>query len=67
MGAIDKALETSHTYELNNDECFALLGAIESRIRFIEATIESESDEGVIEAATKDKELLEEVLEKLGF
>jgi len=67
MSTIDKALEKSHSYELNNDECFALLGAIESRIRFLKATIESESDGGIIEAAMKDKELLEEVLEKLGF
>ena len=69
MSALDKALETAHSYKLTNDECFALLGAIEYRIRFLRDVIANEADSnpGMVEAAEADKNHLERILEKLGF
>lgn len=69
MSTLDKALETTNTYELNNEECFALLGAIEYRIRFLKDVIvnEANSNPGMVEAAEADKKHLERVLDKLGF
>ena len=69
MTAIDKILETANTYELTNYECFALLGAIEYRIRFLKDVIinESGTNPGMVEAAEADKKHLERVLDKLGF
>ena len=69
MSAIDKALETTNTYELTNEERFALLGAIEYRIRFLKGVIESEVNINIemAKAAEADKNHLERILEKLGF
>ena len=69
MSALDKALETENTYALTNEECFALLGAIEYRIRFLKDVIinETNTNPGMVEAAEADKKHLERVLDKLGF
>lgn len=69
MNALNKALETSHTYEFTNEECMSLLGAIESRIRFLDQVIEDEADNnhGMVEAATAEKGHLEKILSKIGF
>lgn len=69
MSALDKALETENTYTLTNDECFALLGAIEYRIRFLKGVIESEVNINIemAKAAEADKNHLEHILEKFGF
>ena len=69
MSALDKALETENTYTLTNEECFALLGAIEYRIRFLKGVIESEVNINIdmAKAAEADKTHLESILEKLGF
>lgn len=69
MSALDKALETENTYTLTNEECFALLGAIEYRIRFLKGVIESEVNINIdmAKAAEADKNHLERILEKLGF
>ena len=69
MSAIDKALEAENTYTLTNEECFALLGAIEYRIRFLKGVIKSEVNNNIdmAKAAEADKNHLEHVLEKLGF
>ena len=69
MSAIDKALETTHSYNLTNEECMALMGAIEYRIRFLRDVIANEADSnpGMVEAAEADKNHLERVLNKLGF
>lgn len=69
MSALNKALETTNAYELTNDECFALLGAIEYRIRFLMGVIADEADSnlGMVEAATAEKGHLEKILSKIGF
>ena len=69
MSALDKALEATNTYELTNEECFALLGAIEYRIRFLKGVIESEVNINIemAKAAEADKDHLEKILSKLGF
>ena len=69
MSALNKALEATNTYELTNEECFALLGAIEYRIRFLKGVIESEVNTNIemAKAAEADKNHLEHVLNELGF
>lgn len=69
MSALNKALEAIHTYEFTNEECMSLLGAVESRIRFLDQVIEDEADNNLamVEAATAEKAHLEKILSKLGF
>lgn len=53
--------------KLNQQEEFALFGAIEHRIRQLETIVEDASDETMRKVAEIDIELLTGILEKMGF
>lgn len=67
MSAIDKALKTTHSYELTNEECMALMGAIDYRTRFIKGIIAESTKPEIAAVARIELNRLEHVLEKLGF
>ena len=67
MSAIDKALKTAHSYELTNEECMALCGAIDDRTRFLKGIIAESTNPEIAAVARIELVRLERVLDKLGF
>lgn len=57
------------TYQLSDEECYSLFGAIEMRIRFLEGVIEDESKTNTLmaEAAALEIKNLYRVEQELGF